>query len=66
MTTVISPGAEVRAAAIETRASRAHDWLADQLGAPFSFDLYVLDEADWADHTEVPEYGVPHANPDSL
>ena len=65
MTTVISPGAEARAEALETRASRARDWLADQTAAPFSFDLYVLDEDEWADHAEIPEYGIPHANPDN-
>jgi len=65
MTMVVSRGAESRAEELATRAERARAWLADQLGAPFSFDLYVLDEADWADHTEVPEYGVPHANPDT-
>jgi hypothetical protein len=63
VTTVISLGAEARAQEIETRASRARDWLADQLDAPFSFDLYVLDEDEWANHAETPEYGVPHANP---
>jgi hypothetical protein len=65
MTTVISPGAETRADAIGTRAGRARDWLADQLDAPFSFDLYVLDEGEWPEHAEIPEYGVPHANPES-
>jgi hypothetical protein len=65
MTTVISPGAEARAEAIGTRAERARDWLADQLDAPFSFDLYVLDEDAWPEHAEIPEYGIPHANPDS-
>ena len=65
MTTVVSPGAEARAGALGARAERARDWLADQLGAPFSFDLFVLDEDEWADHTEVPEYAIPHANPDS-
>lgn len=65
MTTVISPGAEARATALETRASRARDWLAEQLDAPFSFDLYVLDEDEWADHAGIPEYGIPHADPDT-
>jgi hypothetical protein len=65
MTTVISPGAEARAEALETRASRARDWLSEQLDAPFSFDLYVLDEDEWAGHAEIPEYGIPHANPDT-
>ena len=65
MTVVISPGAEARAAALGARAERARDWLAEQLDAPFSFDLYVLDEDEWADHAEVPEYGIPHANPDT-
>lgn len=65
MTTVISPGAEGRAEAIETRASRARDWLTDQLDAPFSFDLYVLDEDEWASHAGVPEYGIPHADPET-
>jgi len=65
MTTVISPGAEARARALETRASRARDWLAEQLDALFSFDLYVLDEDEWADHAEIPDYGIPHANPES-
>jgi len=65
MTTVISPGAEARAEELRTRAERARDWLADQLAAPFSFDLYVLDEDEWADHAEVPEYAIPHANPDN-
>jgi hypothetical protein len=62
---VVSPGAEARAAALGARADRARDWLVGQLGAPFSFDLYVLDEDEWADHTDVPEYGVPHANPET-
>ncbi|HEU5245025.1 MAG TPA: hypothetical protein VFU33_11545 [Gaiellaceae bacterium] len=65
MTTVISPGAEVRAEAIGTRAERARHWLADQLDAPFSFDLYVLDEDAWPEHAEIPEYGIPHANPET-
>ena len=65
MTTVISPGAEARAEAIGRRAERARDWLADQLDAPFSFDLYVLDEDAWAEHAEIPDYGIPHANPDT-
>jgi hypothetical protein len=65
MTTVISPGAEARGEAIGTRAERGRDWLADQLDAPFSFDLYVLDEDAWADHAAIPEYGVPHADPDT-
>jgi hypothetical protein len=65
VTTVISPGAEARATALETRASRARDWLAEQLDAPFSFDLYVLDEDEWANHAEIPAYGIPHANPDT-
>jgi hypothetical protein len=64
VTTVVSPGAEARAEAMETRADRARDWLADQLDAPFSFDLYVLDEDEWADHAEVPEYAIPHAHPE--
>jgi hypothetical protein len=63
MTTVISDGAEARAAEFETRAARARDWLAAQLDAPFSFDLYVLDQDEWADHAGIPEYGVPHADP---
>jgi hypothetical protein len=65
MTTVISPGAEARAEAIAARAERARDWLADQLDAPFSFDLYVLDEDAWPEHAGIPEYGIPHADPDS-
>jgi hypothetical protein len=65
VTTVVSPGAEARAGALGARAERARDWLADQLAAPFSFDLYVLDEDVWADHAEVPIYAIPHANPDS-
>ena len=65
MTTVISPGAETRAGALGARAERARDWLADQLAAPFSFDLFVLDEDVWAEHAEVPVYGIPHANPES-
>ena len=54
MTVVVGAGAEARAGALEARAERARDWLAEQLAAPFSFDLYVLDEDEWADHTEVP------------
>ncbi|HKC77168.1 MAG TPA: hypothetical protein VKB70_02155 [Gaiellaceae bacterium] len=65
MTTVVSPGAEARAGALGRRAERARDWLADQLAAPFSFDLFVLDEDEWADHAEVAEYAIPHANPDT-
>ena len=65
MTVVVSPGANARAGALAARAERARDWLADQLSAPFSFDLFVLDEAEWTDHAEVPMYGIPHANPDS-
>jgi hypothetical protein len=65
VTTVVSPGAEARAGALGARAERARDWLADQLAAPFSFDLYVLDEDVWADHAEVPVYAIPHANPES-
>jgi hypothetical protein len=65
VTTVVSRGAEARAGALSTRAERARDWLADQLGAPFSFDLFVLDEDEWADHTEIPVYAIPHANPDT-
>jgi hypothetical protein len=65
VTVVISPGAEARAAALGARAERARAWLVEQLDAPFSFDLYVLDEDEWADHAEFPDYGIPHANPDS-
>lgn len=65
MTTVVSRGAEARAGALGARAERARDWLADQLAAPFSFDLFVLDEDEWAEHAEVPIYAIPHANPDS-
>jgi hypothetical protein len=65
MTTVISPGAEARAGVLGARADRARDWLADRLSAPFSFDLYVLDEDEWDDHAEVPLYAIPHANPDN-
>jgi hypothetical protein len=65
MTMVVSRGAEARAAALGARAARARDWLAQQLDAPFSFDLYVLDEDEWADHAGVEEYGIPHADPDT-
>jgi hypothetical protein len=65
MTTVVSSGAEARAEALGGRAERTRDWLADQLAAPFSFDLFVLDEDEWAEHAEVPVYAIPHANPDS-
>jgi hypothetical protein len=65
MTTVISPGAEARAGALKARAERARDWLAEQLAAPFSFDLFVLDEDEWAEHAEIPVYAIPHAHPDS-
>ena len=65
MTTVISPGAEARAGALRARAERARDWLAEQLAAPFSFDLYVLDEDEWPEHADVPVYAIPHANPDN-
>lgn len=65
MTTVVSAGAEGRAGALEARAERARDWLAEQLAAPFSFDLYVLDEDEWAEHTEVPVYAIPHADPET-
>jgi hypothetical protein len=65
MTTVISPGAEARTEALGSRAERARNWLTDRLAAPFSFDLYVLDEDDWASHAEVPLYAIPHAHPDS-
>jgi len=63
--TFISPGAELRAESIGARAERARDWLADQLDSPFSFDLYVLDESEWAEHAEVPVYAIPHANSDT-
>ncbi|MGH3055270.1 MAG: hypothetical protein ACRDL7_09875 [Gaiellaceae bacterium] len=65
MTTVVSRGAEPRAESLATRAERARDWLAKQLDAPFDFDLYVLDEAEWADHAEVPLYAIPHAHPET-
>lgn len=65
MTTVFSPGAEARATAIRERVERARDWLADQFAAPFSFDLYVLDEDEWPRHAEIPLYAIPHAHPDS-
>jgi hypothetical protein len=65
MTIVVSSGAEARAEALTARAERARDWLAERLDAPFSFDLYVLDEHEWADHAEVSEYAIPHANSDS-
>jgi hypothetical protein len=65
VTIVVSPGAEARAEALTVRAERARDWLADRLAAPFSFDLYVLDEDEWADHAEVPLYAIPHAHRDS-
>jgi hypothetical protein len=62
---IVSPGAEARAEALRARAERARDWLADLLEAPFSFDLYVLDEDEWADHAEVAVYAIPHADPES-
>jgi hypothetical protein len=62
---VVSAGAEARAGALEARAERARNWLVEQLDAPFSFDLYVLDEDEWADHAGIPDYGIPHANPDT-
>jgi hypothetical protein len=65
VTTVVSRGAEARADALAARADRARDWLVEQLGAPFSFDLYVLDEEEWSDHTEVPVYAIPHADPET-
>jgi hypothetical protein len=65
MTTVISAGAETRGEALRTRAERTRSWLAEQLEAPFSFDLYVLGEDEWADHAGIPEYGIPHADPDT-
>jgi len=65
MTTVVSKGAEARAGTLGVRAERARDWLAGQLTAPFSFDLFVLDEDVWAEHAEVPVYGIPHANSNS-
>jgi hypothetical protein len=65
VTTVISSGAEARAEALETRAERARDWLAEQLEAPFLFDLFVLDEDEWAHHAGIPEYGIPHADPET-
>ena len=63
MTVVVSRGAESRAEDLATRAERARAWLSDQLGAPF--DLFVLDEDEWADHAEVPVYAIPHADPDT-
>jgi hypothetical protein len=65
MTVVVSRGAESRAESLVERAERGRDWLSEQLAAPFEFDLYVLDEDEWAEHTEVTLYGVPHANPDN-
>jgi hypothetical protein len=65
VTIVISPGAESRGKELATRAERARAWLVDQLDAPLSFDLFVLDEDEWADHAAVPEYGIPHADPDT-
>jgi hypothetical protein len=65
VTSVVSPGAEARAEELAARAERARDWLAEQLAAPFSFDLYVLDEDEWAAHAEVSVYAIPHAHPDS-
>jgi hypothetical protein len=65
MTTVVSRGAESRADSLVERAERARDWLVDQLAAPFAFDLYVLDEDEWFEQTEVPVYAMPHANPDT-
>jgi hypothetical protein len=65
MTVVVSSGAEPRAEALAERAERARDWLAEQLHAPFDFNLYVLDEDEWAGHAQVPLYAVPHADPDT-
>jgi hypothetical protein len=65
MTIVVSTGAEARAGELSARAERARDWLAGQLAAPFSFDLFVLDEDEWAEHADVPLYAIPHANSDS-
>jgi hypothetical protein len=65
MTTVVSSGAEPRAEALAERAERARDWLAEQLEAPFDFDLFVLDEDEWSDHAQVSLYAVPHADPDT-
>jgi hypothetical protein len=65
VTTVVSSGAEARAEALTERAERARAWLAEELDAPFDFDLYVLDEDEWADHAQVPLYAAPHADPDT-
>ena len=65
MTIVVSSGVETRAGELRARAERARDWLADQLEAPFSFDLFVLDEAQWAEHAAVPVYAIPDADPDT-
>jgi hypothetical protein len=65
MTTVAGPGAEPRARLLAERAGNARDWLGEQLAAPFSFDLFVLDEDEWANHTEIPVYAMPHAHPDT-
>jgi hypothetical protein len=65
MTMVVSRGAEPRAEELAARAEHARDWLTEQLAAPFSFDLYVLDEDEWAGQAEVPLYAIPHANSDS-
>ena len=66
MTTVVSPGAEARAGALGARADRARDWLADRLAAPFSFDLFVLDEDEWAGHAEIPVGSQPATLFDSV
>ena len=65
MTIVVSRGAEARAGALSARADRARDWLAEQLSAPFSFDLYVLDADEWGEHAAVPVYAIPHADRDT-
>jgi hypothetical protein len=64
VTIVVSRDAEARAGALRARSERARNWLADQLAAPFSFDLYVLDEGQWAEHAEVPMYAT-HAQRES-
>jgi len=55
-----SAGAETRAKSMVTRCERAHRYLKDVLGFDPTLRLLVLSPDDWADHTSIQPYGMPH------
>ncbi len=55
-----SPGLEARTRAIAGQVASVIEQMAPRLGVTPEVELLVLAEADWADHTRFPVYGMPH------